>query len=56
MPYKSEAQKKLVLAAAHNKEFADKIGFKQEAAKKFAKDAGGKTKKYKKLKDKLGMK
>ena len=39
MPFKSLKQKKLIQAAAHNPEFAKKVGFKQEAAQKFAKDS-----------------
>ncbi len=35
MPSKSPAQKKLMDAAAHNKEFADKVGVPQEVAKEF---------------------
>ena len=38
--FKSDKQKKLILAAAHNKEFDNKVGFKQSAAKKFMKDSG----------------
>lgn len=32
MPSKSEKQKKLMNAAAHNKEFADKVGIPQKVA------------------------
>jgi hypothetical protein len=39
MPFKSEKQKRLIYAAANNPKFAKKVGFKQEAAKKFIKDA-----------------
>jgi hypothetical protein len=39
MPFKSQKQKKLILAAAHNPDFAKKVGFEQSAAKKFAKDS-----------------
>lgn len=53
MPFKSLKQKKLILAAAHNKKFAEKVGFKQEAAKKFMKDAEGKVEKFSKLKKKM---
>lgn len=35
MPSKSPEQKLLVQAAAHNKEFADKVGVPQEVAKDF---------------------
>lgn len=63
MPYKSLLQKKLVQAAAHNKDFADKVGFEQKAAQKFEADAdkhpiekAKSTFKFKKLKDKLGLK
>lgn len=47
MPFRSLKQKKLILAAAHNKEFADKVGFEQEAAKKFVKDSEGQLSKSK---------
>lgn len=35
MPSKSEKQKKLMQAAAHNKEFAKKVGVPQKVAKEF---------------------
>lgn len=35
MPSKSKKQAKLMKAAAHNKEFADKVGIDQEVAKEF---------------------
>jgi hypothetical protein len=35
MPSKSPAQKKLMQAAAHNKEFAKKAGVPQKVAKEF---------------------
>lgn len=35
MPSKSEKQKRLMRAAAHNEEFADKVGIKQEIAREF---------------------
>jgi hypothetical protein len=35
MPSKSPAQKKLMQAAAHNKEFAKKVGVPQKVAKEF---------------------
>jgi hypothetical protein len=35
MPSKSEKQKKLMRAAAHNKEFADAAGIDQDVAKEF---------------------
>jgi hypothetical protein len=35
MPSKSKAQKKLMQAAAHNKEFAKKVGVPQKVAKEF---------------------
>lgn len=44
MPYKSKAQERLIKAAAHNKEFAKKVGFEQSAAKKFMKDSEGEPK------------
>jgi hypothetical protein len=37
MPSKSPAQKKLMQAAAHNKEFAKKAGVPQKVAKEFVK-------------------
>jgi hypothetical protein len=36
MPSKSKAQEKLMNAAAHNKEFADKVKIPQSVAKEFA--------------------
>ena len=63
MPYRSLAQKKLIQAAAHNKEFADKVGFEQKAAQKFEAEAdkhpiekAKSTMKYGKLRAKLGLK
>ena len=53
MPFKSEKQKKLILAAAHNPEFAKKVGFEQQAAKKFIKDTK-KEGKFSKIKKALG--
>ncbi len=43
-------------AAAHNKEFADKVGIDQEVAKEFNRADVRKNKKYKfsKLKERLG--
>lgn len=35
MPSKSEKQKRLMRAAAHNKEFADRVGIPQEVAREF---------------------
>jgi hypothetical protein len=35
MPSKSPAQKKLMQASAHNKEFAKKVGVPQKVAKEF---------------------
>lgn len=35
MPSKSKAQKKLMAAAAHNPEFAKKVGIPQSVAKEF---------------------
>lgn len=35
MPSKSPAQKRLMQAAAHNKDFAKKVGVPQSVAKKF---------------------
>jgi hypothetical protein len=48
MPFKSKSQKKLVLAAAHNVDFAKKVGFPKEDAIKFAEDAGVPIEKSKK--------
>ena len=53
MPFKSEKQKKLIYAAAHNPEFAKKAGFEQNAAKKFIKDTKKELKFYK-IKKALG--
>lgn len=36
MPSKSKRQEKTMRAAAHNKEFAKKVGIPQKVAKKFA--------------------
>jgi hypothetical protein len=38
MPYKSAAQKKLMQAVAHNKEFAKKVDIPQSVGKKYAKE------------------
>ena len=38
MPSKSPKQKKTMQAAAHNKEFADKVGIPQKVAKEFVKE------------------
>jgi len=35
MPSKSEKQHRLMEAAAHNKEFADKVGIDQKTAREF---------------------
>lgn len=43
MPFKSKAQKRLFQAAAHNPEFAKKVGLSQSTAQKFIADAKGKT-------------
>ena len=37
MPTKSKKQKKLMLAVAHNKDFAKKVGVPQKVAKEFVK-------------------
>jgi len=37
MPSKTPKQKKLMQAAAHNKEFAKKVGVPQKVAKEFVK-------------------
>jgi hypothetical protein len=39
MPFKSLKQKKLIMAAAHNPDFAKKVGFEQSAAQKFVDDS-----------------
>lgn len=46
MPFKSKKQEKTMHAAAHNKEFAKKVGISQKAAKKMEKHSksGGKKK------------
>lgn len=36
MPSKSKKQAKLMRAAAHNKDFADKVGIDQEVAKEWS--------------------
>jgi hypothetical protein len=45
MPSKSPAQKKLMQAAAHNKEFAKKAGVPQKVAKEFVNADKAKVKK-----------
>lgn len=45
MPFKSKKQKKLFQAAAHNPEFAKKVGLPQSTAQKFVVDAGKKIRK-----------
>lgn len=35
MPSKSKSQKRMMAAAAHDKEFADKVGISQSVAKEF---------------------
>lgn len=35
MPSKSESQKRLMQAAAHNKDFAEKVGIDQKVAKEW---------------------
>lgn len=42
MPFKSEKQKRLIMAAAHNPEFAKKVGFPQQQAQKFVEHSTGK--------------
>lgn len=45
MPSKSDKQKKLMQAAAHNKDFAKKAGVPQKVAKEFVRaDHNGSTK------------
>lgn len=43
MPFKSLKQKKLIMAAAHNPDFAKKVGFEQSAAQKFINDSQSKS-------------
>lgn len=47
MPSKSPKQKRLMEAAAHNKEFAKKAGVSQKVAKQFVKEDEKKGKKRK---------
>lgn len=47
MPSKSKAQEKLMRAAAHNPEFAKKVGVPQEVAKEFESADKAKKKKSK---------
>lgn len=52
MPSKSEAQKRLMAASAHNSEFAKKAGVDQKVAKEFNdKDKGSKKKLPEKVKE-----
>lgn len=39
MPYKSAKQKRLMMAASHNKAFSKKVGVPMKVAKKFVKDS-----------------
>ena len=43
MPYLSRAQNRLVRAAAHNPEVAERTGFSQAAAQKFERDSAGQS-------------
>jgi len=45
VPSKSKAQEKTMRAAAHNKEFADKVGIPQSVAKEFEAEDKAKAKK-----------
>ncbi len=45
MPYKSKAQKKLMLAAAHDQAFSRKVGVPMKTAKKFVADSKAAKKK-----------
>lgn len=45
MPTKSKKQKKLMLAVAHNKDFAKKVDIPQKVAKEFVKEDKKKGKK-----------
>lgn len=62
MPSSTKKQAKFMAAVAHNKEFADKVDVPQSVGKEFNKADSSpvakakSTMKYKKLKDKLGMK
>lgn len=47
MPSRSKKQEKFMAAAAHNKEFADKVGMDQGVAKEFNRADVKKKKKYK---------
>lgn len=38
MPVKSKKQERLMLAVAHNKEFAKKVGISQKVGKEFTKE------------------
>jgi hypothetical protein len=49
MPSKSKAQEKLMNAAAHNKEFADKVGVPQKVAKEFNEADKAKKKPWSKM-------
>jgi uncharacterized membrane protein len=49
MPSKSKAQADLMRAAAHNKEFANKVGVPQSVAKEFVAEDKKKKKNYQKL-------
>jgi hypothetical protein len=53
MPFKSEKQKKLFYAAAHNPEIARKRGISQEVAEKYIRDSEGKVERFSKIKKKL---
>lgn len=53
MPSKSKSQKRMMAAAAHNPEFAKKVGVSQEVAKEFNEaDTGSKKKLPEKVKSK----
>lgn len=57
MPSKSKAQKRMMAAAAHNPEFAAKVGIKQSVAKEFNEaDTGSKKKLPEKVKSKSNSK
>lgn len=55
MPSKSKSQKRLMAAAAHNAEFAKKVGISQDVAKEFN-EADSKSKKKLPEKVKKGKK
>jgi len=55
MPAKSKSQMRLMEAAAHNTDFAKKVGIKPQVASEYTKENVG-NKRYSKLKERLGKK